>query len=140
MNSKRKGNIGEMAVALELAKHEYSVFTEQGDISRIDIIAEKNGKVIRIQCKAITPKNGRLQLELIQKTNVYSYTYEIKDFDYFAVIDLNTMKMYLVPSEIALKNKTIFTLRVDAPKKKQTNIHLAEDYEINKMLLKHERE
>lgn len=55
MHNKRKGNIGELAVALELANHEYSVFTEQGDISKIDLVAEKDGVLIRIQCKAITP-------------------------------------------------------------------------------------
>lgn len=41
MHAKIKGNIGQFATCLVLSTMGFSVFTEEGDISKIDIIAEK---------------------------------------------------------------------------------------------------
>jgi len=43
MHTKHKGNIAYSSVVLELQKHEFNVFAEIGDYSKIDLIAEKSG-------------------------------------------------------------------------------------------------
>ena len=119
MHSKRKGNIGQTAVAKELTKLGYSVFVELGDISKIDLIAEKNGKILRIQCKAITSKKGKVSLPLSKSGPNYKFKYTKEMFDYFAVYVLDRDVVAFISSEEALKNTNTINLRLDAPKNKQ---------------------
>ena len=135
MHSKRKGNIGQFAVGLALTKLGYSVFTEEGDISKIDIIAEKDGKLIKIQSKAITPTNGCIKIPLKKSGPNYEFHYDPGMFDYFGAYDLEEDKVYLVSSDILKENNTLFNLRKEEPKNKQKNgINVASDYEIEKVL------
>ena len=138
MHSKRKGNIGQFSVGLVLTKLGYSVFTEEGDISKIDIIAEKDGKLIRIQAKAITPKKGSLQVHLKKSGPNYSFHYDPSSFDYFAVVDLSDNKVYLIPNSVLLSHTSSFNLRKDKPNNKQINgINVAEDFLAEKILSEH---
>lgn len=116
MHSKTKGNSGQFAIALVLSKLGFSVFTEEGDISKIDLIAEKNGILLRIQCKAITPINNTLKLYLIKSGPSYKFRYQKSMFDYFGIYDLVNDKVYFVPSSILDKNKTQFCIRYKKPK------------------------
>ena len=135
MHSKRKGNVGQFAVGLALTKLEYSVFTEEGDISKIDIIAEKDGKLIRIQSKAITPVDNKLILNLKKSGPNYKFHYECGMFDYFAIYDLEDGNVYLVPDSILSENNNTFNLRKTPSKNNQTSgVHIASDYLIEKML------
>ena len=135
MHSKRKGNIGQFAVGLALTKLGYSVFTEEGDISKIDIIAEKNGCLIKIQCKAVTPCDGCIKIPLKKNGPNYTFYYDSKMFDYFGAYDLEDDKVYLVASSILSTNNTLFNLRKDKPKNNQRGkINLASDYLIEKIL------
>ena len=135
MHSKRKGNIGQFAVGLALTKLGYSVFTEEGDISKIDIIAEKDGKLLRIQSKAITPVNNRLILNLKKSGPNYQFHYECGMFDYFGIYDLEDGNVYLVPDSILSENNHAFNLRKTPSKNNQTSgVHMASDYLIEKML------
>jgi hypothetical protein len=137
MHSKRKGNIGQFAIALELSKLGYSVFTEEGDISKIDIIAEKDGKLIRIQSKAITPKNNTLTLSVKKSGPDYHYIYEQGIFDFFGIVDLEDGKVYLVPDEILSEYTSSFALRKIPSRNNQSkNVHNAEDYLLEKVLTK----
>lgn len=129
MHSKIKGNIGQLGIGLELSKLGYSVFTEEGDISKIDIIAEKNGKLIRIQSKAVTPMNGCITLLLTKSGPNYKFRYEADMFDYFGLWDLEEHKAYLIPVSVLETNKKSFKLRKEDPKNNQTaNIRMASDY------------
>ena len=132
MHSKRKGNIGSFAIGLELAKLGYSVFTEEGDISKIDIIAEKNGSIIKLQCKAITPKDDCLTLELQKCGPNYRFKYETGFFDYFAIWDLENNKAYLIPEKVLQTHNKAFKIRLISNNNHPCNI--ASDYELIKML------
>jgi hypothetical protein len=135
MHSKRKGNIGQFAVGLALTKLGYSVFTEEGDISKIDIIAEKDGYLIKIQCKAITPVDGCIKIPLKKSGPNYQFYYDTSMFDYFAAYDLTDDKVYLVSSKILATNRTLFNLRKEKPKNcQQDKINFASDYLIEKVL------
>lgn len=135
MHSKRKGNIGQFAIALELSRLGYSVFTEEGDISQIDIIAEKDGNVIKIQSKAITPKNNALILNVKKSGPNYSFIYKQGVFDFFGVVDLDDGKVYLVPDSILAEYTSSFILRKTPAKNNQKkNVHYAEDFLLEKTL------
>lgn len=128
MHSKRKGNIGQFATGLGLTKLGYSVFTEEGDISKVDLIAEKDGKLIRFQCKAITPQKGSLTLRARKSGPGFSFNYSPEMFDYFAVYDLNSGQLYAVPSNHMDSNKCI-NLRVEPSKNNQSvGIKNADDF------------
>lgn len=132
MHSKRKGNIGSFGIGLELAKLGYSIFTEEGDISKIDIIAEKEGKIIRIQSKAITPKDDCLILELQKCGPNYRFKYEVDFFDYFGIWDLINHKAYLVPSTVLVDHNKSFKLRLISNNNHKVN--MANDYSLDKIL------
>ena len=135
MHSKRKGNIGSFGIGLELTKLGYSVFTEEGDISKIDMIAEKDGKIIRLQVKGVTPVNDTLPLELTKSGPNYSFKYEIGSFDYFALWDLENHVGYLISAEVLNTNNKRFTLRLNLPKNNQSkHINHATDYLLEKVL------
>ena len=135
MHSKRKGNIGQFAVGLALTKLGYSVFTEEGDISKIDIIAEKDSRILRIQAKAITPTNNRIELRLKKSGPNYKFYYKRGMFDYFGIYDLEDGVVYLVPDSILENNTTSFNLSKKLSKNNQTlGVHMASDYLIEKIL------
>lgn len=135
MHSKRKGNIGQTAVALAFTRLGYSVFLEFGDISKIDLIAEKDNKIIRVQVKAITAKKNILTLNFRKSGPNYQFFYKKEMVDYFAVVDLDTLKVYLVNSDVLDINKIAFSLRLKNPENyRVSNSHNAEDYLIEKIL------
>ena len=119
MHSKNKGNIGELICAVELSKSGYSVFKELGDLSKIDLIAEKDGKLLRFQCKAYTPKDGVLTVSLRKCGPKYRVTYDFSKLDYFSVFDLENHHLYFVPV-VRFKGLTnSFNLRISEESKKE---------------------
>lgn len=134
MHSKKKGNIGQFAIALELSKLGYSIFTEEGDISKIDLIAEKNSKILKIQCKAITPVDDCLIIYLVKSGPGYKFKYDCDMFDFFGIYDLEDGKTYLVPSSVLKNHKNAFKLRKVKPKNNQGNVNFAEHYTVDKFL------
>ena len=135
MHSKIKGNIGQFAISAALARLGFSVFSEEGDISKIDLVAEKNGKLLRLQCKAVTPVVGCLRLPLKKSGPGYKFAYTADMFDYFAVCDLSDGSVYAVASSVLKDTGHVLTLRKTAAKNNQTkHIRIAANYEISKVL------
>lgn len=119
MHNKRKGNVGQQALAYWLVEHGFSVFAEVGDISKVDLIAEKDGRLIRFQCKAVTPKNGRLLLPLRKCGPGYRWKYTLGLFDYFAIYDLLNRRLYLVSSSVLAEREASFVLRIEPSRNQQ---------------------
>jgi hypothetical protein len=135
MHSKKKGNIGQFAVGLSLVKLGFSVFTEEGDISKIDMIAEKNNKLIKIQCKAITPDNGCIRVNLKKSGPNYKFRYKSDMFDYFGICDLEDHQIYLISSDVLQNHNNCINLRKVASKNNQkSKINMAADFLIDKVL------
>jgi hypothetical protein len=128
MHSKFKGNIGQFYVSAKLAELGFSVFSEEGDISKIDLIAEKDGNLIRLQVKARTPVNNTIQLDLTKSGPNYKFAYTKEMFDFFAVVDLISKQVYLVPVSVLETNKKQFTLRLVDSKHDWGKVNLAADY------------
>lgn len=138
MHTKNKGNIGELYAAAFFSEHNFSVFTQLGDNSPIDIIVQSKSKLYRIQCKAVFPKNNVLYLYIVKSGKGYKKAYEVDDVDFFTLYDLENKKLYLINSKEALIRKTAFKLRLNKPKNNQTKgINLAEEYLAEKVLTKY---
>lgn len=125
---------GTIAVAKAVAKFNElgcSVFTEFGDLSRIDLIVERDGKLRRVQVKS-TDVDGEVVRLSLKKSgpNGYSYTYKVSDFDYFVLYIRTLDKLLLVPSSVLKDNANVLVLRQSKAKNNQTKgVHLLADYE-----------
>lgn len=86
MHTKAKGNVGELAVAKDLTARGYSVFVELGDLSKIDLIAVKEEKLIRIQVKTVwDSSDGAVGITSKSSGPGYKYYYTSRDIDIIAV-------------------------------------------------------
>lgn len=125
---------GTVAVAKAVAKFNElgcSVFTEFGDLSRIDLIVERDGKLRRVQVKS-TDVDGEVVRLSLKKSGPggYSYTYQVSDFDYFALYIRTLDKLVLVPSSVLKDNSNTLVFRLSKAKNNQTKgVHLLSDYE-----------
>lgn len=137
MHSKQKGNIAFTATILELQKNGFNVFTELGDLSKVDLIAEKNGKFVTIQVKYCQEINGALELPLRKSgPNGYKYIYSENDINWFSVYSSLSEKIYWVRSKEACVNKTVFIIRTLPVKtfKEQYKQRNADKFSISKLL------
>jgi len=137
-HSKQKGNLGYSATIKELHKLGVNVFTELGDFSKIDLIAEINQKLVKIQVKYATEKNGMVTLPLRKcGPNGYKYTYNENDIDLFSVYLPALDKIIFIPAKLACQNKNTFTLRVTKGEHKQVReCHTIDEFSnLNEILL-----
>jgi len=135
MHNKYKGNTGELKVAAHLASLGYSVFTELGDISKVDLILEKDNVLYRIQVKSITSKNGMVLLDSRKFGPNYSYRYNTNDVDIFAIYALEEEIIGFISSEEFL-SQSHMSFRIIPPRNKQIKkIRMLSDYiDIHKVL------
>lgn len=120
MHSKMKGSIGELVVATDLLNKGFCVFSELGDLSRIDLIAETSTELLRIQVKAATSKNGKIEVDSFKSGPGYSFKYKEKDVDIFAIYCLDTKQLAYISSRELCNCKSTLTLRIELPKNNQT--------------------
>lgn len=119
MHTKELGNIGEMAAAKDLMLNGFHVFTELGDISKIDLIAEKDYNMYRIQCKCYKSINEETVSVYFKKSGPgYSFRYTEKDFDIMSVYVYDLNILFYVPSFYATTHG-ILTVRLTQPKNNQ---------------------
>lgn len=135
MNTKVKGNICELECAVEFIKRGYSVSFPYGDNSRYDIVAEKNGCFLRIQCKKSRQKSEGCYDVPMQSTRInlnhsISRSYTSDETDYIATT-ING-ECYLISPEECETSKILRTIK---PKNNQTiGVSMADDYHIDKVL------
>ena len=136
MHSKQKGNVGFTATVLELQKNLFNVFSEIGDYSKIDLIAERNKKLITIQVKYAKVTNGIFTLPLRKcGPNGYKYTYSSSDIDWFAIYCPWNDQVYWISSEEACDFKSQLFFRLTPTKSGQKiGCRFADDYKIDRLL------
>ena len=116
MHSKMKGNLGEAAIVKDLIKNGFAVFKELGDLSKTDLIAEKNNKLIRFQIKAATSKNGKITFDTRKAGPNYSFRYELDQVDAFAFYCLDTDQVGYITTNKFLESKSTKVFRLTPPK------------------------
>jgi hypothetical protein len=129
MHTKALGNIGEAAVAKWLLERGYKVFTELGDLSKIDLIAEKKGKLLKIQVKAIKSRKGIVKLYRRKNGPNYQFVYAEQDVDWFAVYVYNKNLILWVPSSELCTYMSAMNIRLEPPRNgTKTGFHMYTDY------------
>jgi len=135
LHSKAKGMIGEVKVAADLLSRGFHVFTEMGDLSKIDLIAERDRKLYRFQVKAYNSKNGVVTLSSRKSGPNYSFHYESDQIDIFAVYVLDRGCIFYVSSGELCEYSSSMNIRLDPPKNGQKKgIKLIENYTLDRIL------
>ena len=87
-NPNQKGTLGEIAVCKELIQSGFSVFTEAGGHSKLDLIVlDKDFKVFKIQVKAVKSKEEVVTVYSIKTclNPKYNSVYTVDQIDIFAI-------------------------------------------------------
>jgi hypothetical protein len=136
MLSKDKGDITELKCILALKERTINVSIPYGENSSYDLIADFDGRLVRIQCK--TSRKGKSKNSFCfntTTTRVNSSGYKRVDYigkvDYFMTIFKDIV--YMVPTdECGASEKTI---RLEKSKNGQVKgISFAEDYLLDKYI------
>ena len=117
MHKKRKGSIAELAVATRLMREGWNVLVPYGENTRYDLVAERNGRFVRIQVKYSTPKDGKLYVSCRSSNNWSVLPYTAKEIDAIAVYDGLSQAVYFVP--VSRMRKSAMVLRLDPTKNSQ---------------------
>ena len=113
----------------------YALYLPFGENTRCDLLVEREGELIRIQCKTGRLRNGSIRFAVCScyghhrnpATARRSYEGQI---DFFAVYCPETRSVYLIPIE-DVPAKVAAHLRVHTPRNNpRRRIRMAADYEI----------
>lgn len=127
MHKKVKGTIAELAVAQRLIEDGWRVSQPIGENHRYDLVAEHDGKFVRIQVKYVTPKNGALNVNCRSSNNWSVLHYSADEIDIIAAYDAASRRIYFVP--VSQINHSLITLRLEETKNNQkAKINLAENF------------
>ena len=136
INTNKIGNITELQCILAFESYGWTVSLPFGGQARYDFLAEKNGKILRIQVKTSRmDKEDNAYLEFSCRSSHYiggkhiHTKYSKNDIDYFATFQQG--KVYLVPVEECSDKK----LRFKPTKNGQIKgINWAVSYELEEVL------
>ena len=139
MNTKKLGNIGEAKVLCKFVEMQIPVYQAFGDIEKVDLIAEFNGKLNKIQVKTSEKfENDQFMVDLtsstIRKQKDYKHKYSKDEIDYFAIYNLQSDVLLLLPIS-EFENKT--AVKINIPYKPSHNQYKAinwEDYTFEKII------
>ncbi len=127
MHTKRKGTIAELSVASRLSELGWNVLLPLGENCRYDLVAEKNGRFIRVQVKYVTPKNGVLYVNCCSSNNWSVLHYTSEEIDVIAAYDANDGAAYFVP--VNQIRKSAICLRLTPTKNGQSaGVRYARDF------------
>lgn len=127
LHAKQKGTLGELAIAQDLISNGYAVFTELGDLSKVDLIALVPIPV-KIQVKSLKSTNGAIELSSRKSGPNYRFRYTEQDVDIFAVYVYDRNIIAYIACKELLENSRMMTLRIDKPKNNQHKARRIDDY------------
>ena len=117
MTTKQLGNIGEAKTLCKFVELQIPVYQAFGDNEKSDLVADINGNLKRIQVKTSEYcKEGKMTFSLVSSTmhrkNGVKHKYTSKEVDYFALYNLSTDILLLVPIKL-LEGRTSVSFRLD---------------------------
>ena len=99
LHQKQLGNLGELQVAADLVSRGYYVFTELGDICKSDLVVmDETYEPIKVQVKTRHPVSGKVGIKSSKSGPNYSFKYEEKHADIYAVYVPETGDIGYVPA------------------------------------------
>lgn len=127
MHPKTQGILGEVAVAKNLIYQGYPVFTEIGDLSRVDLIVLVNRISIRLQVKTYANSSNGTAFLTMRKHTLdprYDYVYEEGDVDIFSLYIVDRDLIVYIASSEATSNRNSVKFGIGDRKSKR----VVEDY------------
>ena len=128
MHKKTKGSIAELHVCADLMKKGWRISIPYGENNRYDLVAEKDGKFLRIQVKYVTPKNGALYLHCFSSNNWSVQRYTSVQIDVIAAYNPLTEKVYYVPVDY-MQSKVMLLRLTPARNGQKAKIRYAHEFE-----------
>ena len=140
MTSNQKGNLGEVRVLSEFVKLGVQCYLPYGDGSGVDLIAEFNGKLNRIQVKTSEHLNkaGAMEWSVTRQEGYHGNraTYSTDDIDYFAFYCIETDIVCLVPFTKDFPTNAI-SIRLDNyTGRRLSTMRFASDFSVEKIINK----
>jgi hypothetical protein len=128
MHSKDRGSIIELKIASDLAEKGYKILIPFDENNRYDLVAEKDGKFVRIQCKlpAAYSNNDKIVLHCRVVNHTKSHKYKEIDFDFMATF--NNGICYYVPSKLTADRNSVSLMLKENKKKNQFKVLKATDF------------
>lgn len=124
-----KGTLGELAVTKDLIADGWDVFVDVGDCSKIDLIALRGSKLVKIQVKTRDVEFGAASVGLKSSGPGYSYSYTSDDIDYMAMyVPERDMCLYVPMSWFEEHDRKSITIRIDEARNNQKNVHPYEGF------------
>lgn len=135
MHTKNLGVIGELKATAKLIELGYNVFTSVGDNSEIDLIAEKNGILKKIQVKSTMKVSDSGKMEWVLGKSRLNYKGGYKEhyqyIDAYILYCFENDYLGIINFEDC-SNTSSVSLRIETPKNNQTaNIRMASDYNMD---------
>lgn len=125
-NTSSIGQIGEVAVMYRLIRAGWQALIPYGNAAPYDLVAEKNGRVVRLQIRTTRSASGFLNVNCRTKNN--RSRLQPSHFDFLAVYDLTTDSAYVIPAS-EIKGKAAFYIRLLPSRSGQVRgTHPAEEY------------
>lgn len=129
LHSKQLGSLGVLRVAAHLMSQGYSIFTEFGDLSQVDLIALVDQEPVKIQVKTRNLKDGKIVVDSRKSGPGYLYRYQPGDVDVFAIYVPEVDLVLFLSIDFVLKAKGATAIRIVQAKNNQRDgIHWFEDY------------
>ena len=137
MNTSQLGNIGEAKVLSEFVKLNIPCYLPYGDGNTIDLIAEFNGKLNRIQIKTTAAaNNGAMMWKTTRQEGFHGNraTYDKNQIDYFAFYCLETDIVCLVPFDDDFPSNAITIRTDDYQGTRLSTMRFAKDFQISNFI------
>lgn len=140
MTTNQKGNLGEVRVLSEFVKLGIQCYLPYGDGSGIDLIAEFDGKLNRIQVKTTESLNkaGAMEWKVTRQEGYHGNraVYDKNSIDYFAFYCIETDIVCLVPFDDNFPTSTL-SIRLDDYQGKRLNtMRFASEYSVQTIVNK----
>lgn len=115
-----KGNYAELRVLADLVRLGYTVSIPFGGSARYDLIADKDGSLLRIQVKHASLYRDAVLVKCNSSPGGKDNPYRAGEIDVIAAYEPTTDAIYYVPYEIAKGNSRAVSLRLSPSKNNQT--------------------
>jgi antitoxin (DNA-binding transcriptional repressor) of toxin-antitoxin stability system len=132
LTSNDKGNIAEIAIALEAMKLGVEVLKPVAEHGRYDLAFDLGDRILRVQCKTAKRRGEVLVINLVSSWHspggYVRNKYEPGEVDLIAAHDHESGACYLLPFDL-VSGMTAFQLRLSPPKNGQrASIHFAAEH------------
>ena len=131
-NKKEKGDLGVAQTIAELVSQGWRPCVPLSEHQSYDLIAEKNGKMLRVQVRYTSPRDEILPIKLAScwsdKHGAHVQKRKQEDFEVLAIYKKKKKKCYFILSSVFTNERQI-NLRLSPSKNNQKlRVRMADDY------------